>query len=56
MNPEVADTYATLIESLQPLAAALREAFPKPAPVPVDDVGVTVMATWVEPPAPKVDD
>lgn len=54
MNPEVADTYATLLESLQPLAAALREAFPKPAPV--DDVGVTVMATWVEPPAPKGDD
>lgn len=35
MNPDIADTFATLIESLQSLAAALRKAFPKP---PADDV------------------
>lgn len=34
MNPDIADTYATMIEELQPLAAALREAFPKPIELP----------------------
>lgn len=34
MNPDIADTYATMIEELQPLAAALREAFPKPVELP----------------------
>lgn len=51
MNPDIADTYATLIESLQALAAQLRAEHPKPEPV---DEGGTFMATWVEP--EKADD
>lgn len=47
MTPEEADTYATLIESLQALAVQLRAENPKPEPV--TDEGVTFMATWVEP-------